>query len=137
YAFPQDIEWAFAAARLWLLQSRPITTIPTHWTRDESAERVPNAITPLTWAFVDSGFHGSLNHSFKLLGFTHFCGKRFAMFGPYVYGNQNAVELYARRAPLAVRSLDELRAAIPQLRQQFSWVLELPVAWMRDLDHYL
>ena len=34
-------------------------------------------------------------------------------------------------------SLDELRAAIPQLRQQFGWVQELPVAWMRDLDHYL
>jgi pyruvate,water dikinase len=30
-----------------------------------------------------------------------------------------------------------LRAAIPRLREQFGWVQELPVAWMRDLDHYL
>ena len=137
YAFPQDIEWAFADGRLWLLQSRPITTIPPRWTRDESAERFPNVITPLTWDFVETGFHRSLGHSFGLLDFPHFSGKWFVMFGHYIYGNQNAVELYARRAPFAVNSLDELRAAIPQLRQQFGWVQELPVAWMRDLDHYL
>jgi pyruvate,water dikinase len=137
YAFPQDIEWAFAEGQLWLLQSRPITTIPPRWTRDESAERFPNVITPLTWDFVESGFHRSLNHSFGLLGFPAFSGKWFAMFDHYIYGNQNAVELYARRAPFAVRSQDELRAAIPQLRQQFAWVQDLPVAWMRDLDHYL
>jgi len=137
YGFPQDIEWAFALGRLWLLQSRPITTIPPRWTRDESAERFPNVITPLTWDFVESGFHRSLNHSFGLLGFPPFAGKWFAMFGHYIYGNQNAVELYARRAPFAVRSLDELRAAIPRLRQQFGWVQEVPVSWMRDLDHYL
>jgi pyruvate,water dikinase len=137
YAFPQDIEWAFADGKLWLLQSRPITTIPPRWTRDESAERFPNVITPLTWDFVESGFHRSLNHSFEILGFPHFSGKWFAMFRHYIYGNQNAVELYARRAPFSVHSLDELRAAIPQLREKFGWVQELPVAWMRDLDHYL
>jgi pyruvate,water dikinase len=137
YAFPQDIEWAFADGQLWLLQARPITTIPPRWTRDESAERFPNVIAPLTWDFVESGFHRSLNHSFGLLGFPHFSGKWFAMFGHYIYGNQNAVELYARRAPFAVRSLDELRAVIPRLREQFGWTQELPVAWLRDLDHYL
>ena len=137
YAFPQDIEWGFAGGKLWLLQSRPITTIPPRWTRDESAERFPNVITPLTWDFVESGFHRSLNHSFGLLGFPQFSGKWFAMFGHYIYGNQNAVELYARRVPFSVRSLDELRTAIPRLRQQFGWVQELPIAWMRDLDHYL
>ena len=59
------------------------------------------------------------------------------MSGQYIYGNQNAVELYARRAPFAVHSLDDLRNAIPQLRQQFAWAQELPIAWLRDLDHYL
>ncbi|HEV7401892.1 MAG TPA: PEP/pyruvate-binding domain-containing protein [Chthoniobacteraceae bacterium] len=137
YAFPQDIEWAFADGQLWLLQSRPITTIPPRWTRDESAERFPNVITPLTWDFVESGFHRSLNHSFGLLGFPPFAGKWFAKFDHYIYGNQNAVELYARRAPFVVHSPDELRAAIPQLREQFGWVQDLPIAWMRDLDHYL
>ncbi|MES2925097.1 MAG: PEP/pyruvate-binding domain-containing protein [Verrucomicrobiota bacterium] len=137
YGFPQDIEWAFAKGKLWLLQSRPVTTIPPHWTRDESAERFPNVITPLTWDFVESGFHRSLDHSFELLDFPAFSGKWFAKFDHYIYGDQNAVELHARRAPFYVSSLDDLRAMIPELRRRYAWVQELPVAWMRDLDHYL
>ena len=137
YSFPQDIEWGFADGKLFLLQSRPITTIPPRWTRDESAERFPNVITPLTWDFVESGFHRSLNYSFRLMGFPAFSGKWFGMHGHYIYGNQNAVELYGRRAPFRVRNLDELRASIPKLRDEFRWVQELPVTWARDLDFYL
>lgn len=137
YQFPQDIEWALAGGRLFLLQSRPITTIPPRWTRDESAERFPNVLTPLTWDFVESGFHRSLNHSFRLMGFPPFAGQWFGMHGHYIYGNQNAVELYGRRAPFAVRTLDELRALIPGLRTQFRWVQDLPSLWARDLDAYL
>ena len=44
---------------------------------------------------------------------------------------------YLRRSPMAVRSLDELRAAIPRVREQYRWVQDLPVAWLRDLDYYL
>jgi phosphohistidine swiveling domain-containing protein len=69
---------------------------------------------------VESGFHRSLNHSFRLLGFPRFDGKWFGMYGHYIYGNQNAVELYGRRAPFAVRSLDELRALVPRLRRDFA-----------------
>ncbi len=137
YRFPQDIEWGFADGRLHLLQSRPITTIPPRWTRDESAERFPNVITPLTWDFVDSGFHRSLNYSFRLMGFPPFNGKWFGLHGHYVYGNQNVVELYLRRSPFAVRSLEELKAALPRLREEFGWVQELPVIWSRELDYYL
>jgi pyruvate,water dikinase len=137
YGFPQDIEWAWAGGALWLLQSRPVTTLPARWTRDESAERFPNVVTPLTWDFVEAGFHRSLEHSFRLLGFPRFSGKWFGKFGHTIYGNQNAVDIYLRRSPLAVRSLDELRAAIPRVREQYGWVQELPVAWLRDLDYYL
>jgi len=137
YRFPQDIEWGFASGALHLLQSRPITTIPPRWTRDESAERFPNVITPLTWDFVETGFHRSLNYSFRLMGFPPFNGKWFGMHGHYIYGNQNAVELYGRRAPFMVRTVEELYAAIPQIREEYRWVQELPVIWMRDLDDYL
>jgi pyruvate,water dikinase len=137
YRFPQDIEWGFANGKLYLLQSRPVTTIPARWTRDESAERFPNVITPLTWDFVEEGFHRSLNYSFRLMDFPSFSGKWFAMHGHYIYGNQNAVEVYGRRAPFLVSNLDELRAAIPKLREEFRWVQELPVTWARDLDFYL
>lgn len=137
YQFPQDLEWAFARGQLFLLQTRPVTTIPPRWTRDESAERFPNAITPLTWDFVANGFHKSLAHSFRLMGLPPFTGEWFALHDNYVYGNQNAVVLYAGRAPFAVRSLADLEAALPHLREQFGWVQDLPVEWSRELDHYL
>ncbi|HEX5338016.1 MAG TPA: PEP/pyruvate-binding domain-containing protein, partial [Gallionella sp.] len=137
YQFPQDIEWAISGGKLWLLQSRPVTTIPPRWTRDESAERFPNVITPLAWEMVEDGFHRSLNHSFKLMGYPAFSGKWFAMFDHYIYGNQNAVEIYGRRMPFAIRNLDELEAAIPHLRNDYAWVQDLPLEWSRDLDYYL
>jgi rifampicin phosphotransferase len=137
HGFPQDIEWAFDAEKLWLLQGRPVTAIAPRWTRDESAERFPNVVTPLAWDFVEAGFHTALAHSFALMGLPPFRGKWFALFDNYVYGNQSAVELYMGRAPLALRSLDELRAALPQLRRRFGWVEELPRQWSRDLDRYL
>lgn len=139
YGYPQDIEWGFEGGALRLLQSRPITRIPPRWTRDESAERFPSVITPLAWALVEEGFHKSLNYSFSLMGMPPFHGKWFAMFGHYIYGNQNAVAVYADGAASNIRisSLPELVAAIPVLRKEYAWVQELPLTWSRDLDHYL
>ncbi len=137
FRFPQDIEWGLLDHHLVVLQSRPITTIPARWTRDESAERFPNVVTPLTWDFVESGFHRSMDFSFRLMGFPPFGGKWFGMHGHYIYGNQNAVEIYARRFPFALSSLEDLPRLIPQLREEFRWVQELPVHWSRDLDYYL
>jgi len=137
YQFPQDIEWAFAGGSLYLLQARPITTIPPRWTRDESAERFPNVITPLTWDFVEAGFHESLRYSLELMHFPPFNGQWFAMHGHYIYGNQNAVEIYGKRDPLRCRSVEDLREQMPRLRREFQWVQALPVIWARDLDNYL
>ena len=137
FRFPQDIEWGYEAGSLMLLQSRPITTIPPRWTRDESAERFPNAVTPLTWDFVDSGFRRSMTHSFRLMRFPPFSGVWFGKHDHYVYGNQNAVEIYARRFPFALNSAADLGALIPRLREEFIWVQDLPMKWSRDLDYYL
>lgn len=137
YQFPQDIEWGYDSAGLHLLQSRPVTTIPARWTRDESAERFPNVLTPLAWDMVEEGFNRSLNHSFRLMGYSPFSGKWFGIHGHYIYGNQNAVELYGGRAPFKLNSLAELEAALPTIRERFAWVQSLPMEWSRDLDHYL
>ena len=137
YQFPQDIEWGIAGGQLHLLQSRPVTTLPPRWTRDESAERFPNVLTPLAWDMVEEGFHRSLNHSFRLMGYPPFTGKWFGIHDHYIYGNQNAVDLYGGRAPIQIRSLAELEAALPTLRERFAWVQELPLEWSRDLDRYL
>ncbi|NNM29027.1 MAG: phosphoenolpyruvate synthase [Akkermansiaceae bacterium] len=137
FRFPQDIEWGLVGDQIVLLQSRAVTTIPARWTRDESAERFPNVITPLTWDFVDKGFHRSMDYSFRLMGFPRFSGSWFGKHGHYVYGNQNAVDIYAGRFPFAIESLDDLPQLIPRLREEFRWVQELPVHWSRDLDYYL
>jgi hypothetical protein len=137
YGWPQDIEWALRDGKLWLLQSRPITTIPPRWTRDESGERFPNVVTPLTWDLVERGFHQSLNHSFALMGLPRFDGKWFACFDYYVYGNQNAVELYARRSPVSLTALADLTQHLPGLLQRFAWVQTLPGEWQAALPAYL
>lgn len=139
YAFPQDVEWAFAGGRLHLLQSRPVSSIPPRWTRDESAERFPNVMTPLTWDFTSDGFHESLDHSLALMGLPRFGAgaKWFERFDGYVYGNQNAVRIYTSGRQVAFSSVAELAEKLPEFRRRYSWVLELPVNWLRDLDGYL
>ncbi|MBA2747688.1 MAG: glycerol-3-phosphate acyltransferase [Tatlockia sp.] len=49
-AIPQDIEWSYDGETLWLLQSRPITTLLPIWTRKIAAEVIPGSIRPLTWS---------------------------------------------------------------------------------------
>ena len=62
---PQDIEWAIAGRQVFLLQSRPITTLQGYdpitgewndslrgdflWTNVNAAEARPDVMTPLTW----------------------------------------------------------------------------------------
>lgn len=137
YAFPQDLEWATADGRIHLLQSRPVTELPPRWTRQESAERFPSPLTPLTWDFTTPGFHESLAHSLRLMGLPPFEGEWFARLDGYIYGNQTAVEVFAAGHAAAFDSLEELEARLPELRVRYRWVQELPVQWARDLDHYL
>ena len=137
YRFPQDIEWGIEKDRLYLLQARPITSIAPRWTRDESAERYPNAMTPMSWDLIEEGFHKSLDYSFRLMGFPTFDGKWFAMFDNYIYGNQNAVRFYLGILPFAPSDQEELRAGISDFVAKYDWALTLPSEWMRELDRYL
>ncbi|MEB3214210.1 MAG: glycerol-3-phosphate acyltransferase [Leptolyngbyaceae bacterium] len=47
---PQDMEWSYDGKKLWILQSRPITTMLPVWTRKIAAEVIPGFIRPLTWS---------------------------------------------------------------------------------------
>lgn len=134
--FPQDIEWATSGGRVFLLQSRPITKLPDRWTRDESAERFPNVLTPLTWDYTQDGFHKSLTHSLRLMGMPPFAGHWFERFDGYIYGNQTAVRLFTIGFP-PFESLEELRRLLPRVRERYPWIERLPVSWARDLDRYL
>ncbi len=137
YGWPQDIEWGWHKELLYLFQSRAVTTIQPRYTRDESAERFPNPMTPLTWDFICEVFRRSLRHSLELMGLPPLKDDWFSLHDYYVYGNQNAVELLSRYRPLRSQTLEELVAEIPQLRVRYAWVSELPIHWAHDLDRYL
>jgi phosphohistidine swiveling domain-containing protein/glycerol-3-phosphate acyltransferase PlsY len=50
HGVPQDVEWSYDGEQLWVLQSRPITTLLPIWTRKIAAEVIPGFIHPLTWS---------------------------------------------------------------------------------------
>lgn len=63
HGVPQDIEWTYDGEQLWVLQSRPITTLLPIWTRKIAAEVIPGVIRPLTWSInqpVTCGVWGDL-----------------------------------------------------------------------------
>ena len=138
YGYPQDIEWAYGANdSLFLLQSRNVTRLPPYWTRDESAERFPNVVTPLTWDLVEDGFHKSLKHSLSLMGMPPFNGLWFGLHDNYVYGNETIVRLYKGMAPDLPDDIGLLVGQLPSLLEKFAWVVELPGVWFANLDRYL
>lgn len=137
YGWPQDIEWGWQDGRLYQFQSRPVTTLPPRWTRDESAERFPRPMTPLTWDLFEPAFRASAAHSLAVMGLPPLQADWFQYFHGYIYGNQNAVDLVGSIRPLRARTPQELADELPELRRRYSWVLDLPVTWARDLDRYL
>ncbi|MEO0445956.1 MAG: PEP/pyruvate-binding domain-containing protein [Verrucomicrobiota bacterium] len=61
FGHPQDIEWAFERGKIWLLQSRPITSLrglpdpdqPIRiWDNSNIAESYPGVSSPLTYTFA-------------------------------------------------------------------------------------
>ncbi len=138
FAWPQDCEWAFASGVLWLLQTRPITRMAARWTRDESAERFPNAMTRLTWSVIFGGFNRSFRNSMEnILQAPFYSGPWFERIEGYVYGDTTAAALYTLH--FQRKWLERLSQGIdvePSL-QALSWVHDLPQTWQRDQDVFL
>ncbi|MFW6098245.1 MAG: PEP/pyruvate-binding domain-containing protein, partial [Chloroflexota bacterium] len=85
---PQDVEWAVAGGKLWLLQSRPISTMQAYdvrtgmwndsrtgdylWSNANFGEALPEVMTPLTWSLVqiyfDETFGNPLPGDHRLAG---------------------------------------------------------------------
>jgi phosphohistidine swiveling domain-containing protein len=90
---PQDIEWAIAGGQVFLLQSRPVTTLRGHdpatgewndsltgdflWSRNNFGEARPDVMTPLTWS-VSSGIYEKMTFlpGYSMAG--NICGRFYA-----------------------------------------------------------
>ena len=73
FGSPQDIEWAYSGGRLWLLQSRPITSLAgladpdgelAIWDSSNIAESYGGTTTPLTFSFIRRCYE----HAYRELG---------------------------------------------------------------------
>jgi pyruvate,water dikinase len=74
---PQDIEWAWANGQLWLLQSRPITTLAgmadpdgvlTLWDNSNIIESYGGTTTPLTYSFARRAYEEVYQELCRILG---------------------------------------------------------------------
>ncbi|MCK5429381.1 MAG: hypothetical protein KAI94_07915, partial [Anaerolineales bacterium] len=91
---PQDIEWAIADGKLFLLQSRPVTTLIGHnpatgewndtqtgdflWSNTNLMEAVPDVMTPLTYSIWQIFHTKTAFYSGRFPGVGNICGR------PYV-----------------------------------------------------
>ena len=138
FAWPEDCECSFAEGVLWLLQTRPITRMAARWTRDESVERFPNAMTRLTWSVIFGGFNRSFRNSMENIMQAPFHrGPWFERIEGYVHSDTTAAALYALH--FQRKWLEHLSQGVdiePSL-QALSWVHDLPQSWQRDQDVFL
>ena len=77
FGCPQDIEWAIAGGKLWLLQSRPITSVAALadpdgaiglWDNANIAESYSGITTPLTFSFARGIYEAAYREFAKLMG---------------------------------------------------------------------
>ena len=95
--YPVDIEWAYEGHSLFLLQARPITAARKgapyqRWTRDNVADVIPDAVTPLTWSLVDPATNNGFNEALRRMGFSFGNIRLFDLFEGRAYFNATAFQ---------------------------------------------
>ncbi len=77
---PQDIEWAFDGNRFWLLQARPVTSVPTftfpqiknhavYWSTANIKEAIPGVISTMSWSLIQNAVADVLYAGFIAAGY--------------------------------------------------------------------
>ena len=129
---PQDIEWAYCPherqeeGKLYLLQSRPITTgqsvEETVWTNANVGEALPGVATPMTWSII---------RDFSQQGFE----QAFGTLGLEVPEGANLVDAFRGRLYLNLTQFMSIASAQPLFRPErlFSMAGGGGVELMRDV----
>jgi rifampicin phosphotransferase len=76
FGAPQDIEWAIDRDEIFILQSRPITTLAKPrsledrqiWSNLNAGEIMPDVVTPMTWSFIGPLIEGVFQSLLDPLG---------------------------------------------------------------------
>jgi len=125
FGCPQDIEWAIdRSGRVWIVQSRPITTLPAStrqpdagvsWSNANVSENFPGPISPFLYSIAAVGYY----HYFRNLGLAFGVSKRrlaamdrplgtiIGVHGARMYYNLSNIHAVLRLAPFG----DALAAA--------------------------
>jgi pyruvate,water dikinase len=116
FSAPQDIEWAQRDGKLFLLQSRPITTkapVKTWedrqiWTNVNIGEVFPDVMTPMTWSQMQSFLLGVVGSLFRLVGADVTRAQPACLVAGRLYSNANTFLA-------AVRPFSFLHKGLPDL----------------------
>jgi pyruvate,water dikinase len=146
---PQDIEWALADGQFWILQSRPITTLPpaplhdvrwespipgATWVRRQVVEHMPEPLSPLfEELYLDQGLARSIEDVGRVMGYAEGFGE---VYPPPFFTTVNG---YAyMRANFALNPSAVLFLLRSLLTAPF-WLFRHGVAYWRDeaLPRYL
>ena len=119
FGTPQDIEWALAGPSLFVLQSRPITTIASPqrrtgaeakswedrqiWSNTNTAEVLPGVLTPLVWSTVGEYIDALLGGIIERIGISFGDNPFMGEVAGRVYTNLNTFTGMVRRMPFASR----------------------------------
>lgn len=132
FGSPQDIEWAYADGRFWVLQARPITKLPpaplkdvrwtppvpgSAWWRRQVVENMPEPLSPLfDEVYLREGLEFSIDAMIEFFRMTYFRMEDFVdrplftTINGYAYTRANYKPLRWSAIPLFLRvTVDEFR----------------------------
>ena len=103
---PQDLEWAIAGGRMFLLQSHPITTLERQtvhsqnvWSNMNSWEVLPGVLTPMTWSVSSYQLHCLFDPLLGILGIDTEQQPIFGLIAGRAYANLNTFARMVRTVP--------------------------------------
>jgi len=160
---PQDIEWAISKKKIFLLQSRPITTLPPEkswedrqiWCCNPAKEVMPDVATPITLSVIDAMLGALFDPLFRLLCMDRGSHPMYGLVAGRVYFNANIWGTIFRNLPGA-QGLDLMKATgshkalqkaleglqnasdedLPDMKfNRFKFILKIPLIIVGSLGH--